>query len=164
MEDLDFGGHHSEESKLKISKNCGSKRLEVRKKLSIAQTGRIKTKNEIEKIRKSNTGKIRSLETRKLQSKIKKGIKLSQIHIENIKQSSFGKHNKGMTRSLEINQKISNSLKGKKYPERKKLSKEYKQYLSEIMKNISKILCPYCNSEYFPAPYKRWHGEKCKHL
>lgn len=58
-----LGKHHSDESKEKMSKNSGSKRIEVR-----------------EKIRAANTGKIRSDESRERYSKAKKGITLSEEH------------------------------------------------------------------------------------
>jgi hypothetical protein len=82
-------------------------------------TGRKRTKEEIQRISKSNTGKKRSQETRNNISLAKKGKPI--LHLNN-----------GKERSLSHKNNLSLSLKGRTSPNKgKKLSVEHKKNLSE---------------------------------
>lgn len=81
-------------------------------------TGRKRTKEEIERISKSNTGKKRSEETRKNISLAKKGKPISHL-------------NNGKKRSLSHKKNLSLSLKGRTSPNKgKKFGEEHKKNLS----------------------------------
>jgi len=81
-------------------------------------TGQKRTKDEIEKIRKSNVGKKRSDETKKNISNAKKGKPIKHL-------------NNGLKRLQSHNEKISLSNTGRKSPNKgKKYSKEYCEKLS----------------------------------
>jgi group I intron endonuclease len=82
-------------------------------------TGRKRTEDEIERIRKSNLGKKRNEETRKKMSDSKKGKPI--LHLNN-----------GKERSLSHKKNLSLSLKGRKSPKKgKKYTEEHKKVLSE---------------------------------
>lgn len=64
---------------------------------------------------------------------------------------------KGKPISIEHKQKLSKALKNRKF------TTSHKTNLRESILKASTIMCPYCNKEFKPWNYARWHGEKCKH-
>ncbi|QGT53917.1 homing endonuclease [Acinetobacter phage vB_AbaM_Konradin] len=99
-----------------------------------------------------NNGKTLSDATKAKLSKAHTGKKLSEAH----------------------KRKISESLKGYKqsreHIERTTLAKigvprkqEHKDAMRRGFENTPNKKCEYCGKECKPAPFKRWHGDNCKH-
>lgn len=128
-----LNGLPNEETKQKLSdSHMGQKGYwtgkhrseETKEKLRKASTGRIKTKEEKEKISKSNKGKIVSKETGDKISNSLKGKKLSKEHREKLSEAKKGDKNPnwekrgaeapayGKKRSEQTKQRISTALKG----------------------------------------------------
>ena len=59
-------------------------------------------------------------------------------------------------KTKEHKEKISKANKGLKR------SDEVKLKIKKSMKNIEKVLCPYCSKYFLPWHYSRYHGKKCK--
>ena len=101
---------------------------------------------------------------------------LGRHHSEETKQQMSktrkGKDNgrQGTHHSEDSKQQIGRSLKGKRkgtnLSETARLNiskgKLGKSISTEGRKFIKKLKCPYCNNEYWPQNYNRFHGEKCK--
>ena len=39
---------------------------------------------------------------------------------------------------------------------------EQRKKMSESVKKVTKKICPYCNREFYPGNFAKYHGEKCK--
>lgn len=124
-------------NRVKGNKNP-SKKDSVRKKISSSLKGKISP----------NKGKKLSKEQRQNISKGRTGIKYSQEGKEKLSKSRKIQYEKG--------ERIVPSFEGKKHTE------EYKQKMKESMLNRKTIICEYCNNEFKPHTFKRWHGKKCK--
>lgn len=87
----EFSLEHKEKLRLaKLGKKTGRKIIhseETRKKIGLANKGRIKSKEEIEKHRKSTTGLKRTAEQKKHFSKVKTGV-LNPMYGKKVKESS----------------------------------------------------------------------------
>jgi hypothetical protein len=129
---------------------------ESRKKLSASRKGFHHTEETKEKCGSSLRGKFHKESTKEKMSLSHKGIKKSNEHAKHISEGR-----KGIKFSHEHCKHISESRKGKKPI----FSDNGRKVFSNIMSKINqrKILCIYCNYEFNPGNYNRWHGEKCKH-
>lgn len=109
-----------------------------------------------------------SLERRLNMSAGKIGVLASESHKANISASLKGrKHSseaiakisaahRGSKRSNETCEKMRISQTGKV------LTSRQKSKISESMRNLSKITCSHCRTDYAPSPFARYHGDKCK--
>ena len=160
------------------------KHLSNKTKNKIAQHFLGKTIEELYGIEKATIMKQKNSETLRKNEKIKNGIfkgrkhRLDSIekmkkpkaigHSQNVSKALKGKKvsektrkklsiaGKGRIVSEETKQKISKSRIGIKF------SKETKRKQSIKAQNRTKIKCEYCNKEFFPGMYKRWHDGNCK--
>ena len=122
-------------------------------------TGRKRTKDEIERISKSNTGKKRSEETRKTISLSKKGKPIP--HLNNGKERSHS-HRKNL--SLSLKGRVSPN-KGRKYDEEhsKKLSNSHSHQKKEIIQFTldGKIIKIWDSISEAKKEYKNNHISEC---
>ena len=92
-------------------------------------------------------------------NKIHKGFKNSEETKVLISIANKGKRH---SQSEETKKQISKKLKGNMHFKGHVHSKETKIIMRNIQLNIKPILCIFCNKEFKPAHFKRWHGENCK--
>jgi len=131
---------------------------ETRKKMSASKKGKPP----------NNKGKKLSEETKKKISEKSSLYRHSEKSIEKIRQKSMGNKrglgNKSRTgqKQSEIekqNRKLSqpvNPFKGKHH------SDEWKKQRQQVLSLQPLKHCPYCNGEFKPSPYTKFHGDKCK--
>jgi len=123
--------------RIKGNKNP-SKREEVRLKMSLSQKGK---------------------------PSMKKGIKRTEEEKRRMAEGRIG-----LKYSIEGRRKLSESRKKqyengeRKIPSFKNLkhTDEYKNIMREKSLNREKITCIFCNNNFKPHTFKRWHGENCK--
>lgn len=108
-----------------------------------------------------NYGLKRSDEYKAKMSEAQKGRIISEDHRRNISNAKKGctPWNKGITgfkHTEEARLKMSKALKGRVFDE------EHQKNLKIAAAKRKKKTCEYCNREFQPNMYSRYHGEKCK--
>ena len=118
--------------------------------------------------RKNDIGhyEIGNVEIKLFTSNSSEGVRRVFTEEENKKKARPGELNGmfGKKHSDEAKQKIKekNRLQDRSWMIGRKHSEETKQKQSLAAKNRIKQLCPYCNKEFSPINFVRWHGNNCK--
>lgn len=137
----DLNPAKSYEERLKRSirfsgENNPAKRPEIKKKMSESQKGKTRPKW------------IMSEQGRKNVSEGRKGIKYSDEGKKLLSESRKKRYAEGKTKMPDFT--------GKTHTE------EYKNKMKEYYHSRPKKYCEYCNNEYHPSVFGRWHGKNCK--
>jgi hypothetical protein len=126
------------------------------------------------KISEKHKNKVISLETRKKMSEKLKGLKRSEETKKRISDSKKIKNNDFFTGSIKeaLIKKYGKELgqiKIDTYIEKiriahigRKATEETKRKLSISSHKRKYVKCQFCNKEFDPANFKRWHGNNCK--
>ena len=166
-----LGKHHTVEVKRKIREsNLGTSRPplsdEAKKKISKANTGRIKTQETIERIRQKSIGRVKSEEERQKLSNALKGKIKSEIHRTNLSKSlRESKKFHEILKSKEYREKMSQSTSGSKNGNYKGLDGKWASFdtvapkisfCEEVKRddenpNIINVRCKYCNKWFRPT-------------
>lgn len=157
-------GDHSISTKEKIRMtSIGRKQSpEARRKVGLAQKGKIVPEETRKKMSIASSGENCSPETRNKISKALKGRKLPEEVKKKISNSS-----KGRIVSQEARKNISIAKLGKRNPMYgRNFSEEHRRNLSLSNKGKTRkiVKCPHCNLKGAINGMKRWHFDNCKTL
>lgn len=112
-----FGKHHSEETKQKLSKFHKGMKLSEETKIKMSEThkGLFHSEDTRRKISESLTGRIVSDETKQKLSEVRKGMKHTEDTLQKLREMESGENNPfyGKHHSDETRKRISESKKGK---------------------------------------------------
>jgi hypothetical protein len=142
----------------KTRKPCSE---ETKKKISIANKGRLRSTESCAKMSKSMRGKKKPPHTEEHNRKIgdanrgKKHSEETKKKISGDKHPMYGKHH-----SEEHKKKLSLALKNRIFTE------EHKRKIGDAQKGVPqpKITCPHCSKLGGISPMKRWHFDNCKEI
>jgi hypothetical protein len=139
----------------KTRKPCSE---ETKKKISIANKGRLRSPESCAKMSKSMRGKKKPSLTEEHNRKIgdaNRGKKHSEETKKKLRESHMGK-----THSPETKKKLSLALKNRIFTE------EHKRKIGDAQKGIPqpKITCPHCSKTGGSSAMKYWHFDNCKEI
>lgn len=146
-----YGKHHTDETKEKIR---------------IAGTGRKLSSEHIQIIKETHTGKVVSQSTRDKLREANLGEK-SPMYGKPKSAETKAKMSAaaiGKPKSVEARANMSKAQKGKPSPHKgKKRPQNVVDKVSESLRNLPDVECPYCGITGHPSNMGRWHFDKCKY-